>query len=94
MTSQSSELELPTIEPHERTQQEVAHGAKLICINDKNLRRNYQPGPVVEGQTYCVRELYTQGDVPGVLLVGIVGPFDFGGLECGFLLSRFRWVHD
>jgi hypothetical protein len=94
MDPQSLAIEFPTTEPRERTQQEVTHGAKLICINDKNLHRNYHPGPVVEGQVYCVRELYTQGGVPGVLLVGIVGPFDFGGLECGFLLSRFRWVHD
>ncbi len=94
MDPQSFAIEFPTSEPRERTKQEVTHGAKLICINDKNLLRNYIPGPVVEGQIYCVRELYTQGGVPGVLLVGITGPFDFNGLECGFLLSRFRWVHD
>ncbi len=94
MSPQSLEIEFPKPESRERTRHEVTHGAKLICINDKNLHRNYSPGPVVEGQIYCVRELYTQGGVPGVLLVGIVGPFDFGGLECGFLLSRFRWIHD
>ena len=94
MNSQFLEVEPPRIEPNERIQRELIHGAKLLCIDDKNLHRNYHPGPVVEGQIYCVREHYTQGGVTGVLLFGIVGPFDFGGLECDFLLSRFRWIHD
>lgn len=71
----------------------VTRGAKLLCIDDSNLRRHYSPGAVVRGQVYCVREVYTDGGRPGVLLVGIEGPIAPGGLEQGFYLSRFRWVH-
>lgn len=86
-------IESPTAEPRVRTSQRVTQGAKLLCVDDGKLQRHYQPGPVVKGQIYCVRELYEDGGVPGVLVVGISGPFQ-NGLECGFLLSRFQWVHD
>ena len=93
MDAQSLAFESPTTEPRVRTKQEVTHGAKLLCVDDNNLKRDYTPGPVVRGHTYCVRELYTEAGIQGVLIVGIVGP-SRNGLECGFLLSRFRWVHD
>jgi hypothetical protein len=64
-----------------------------LCIDASNLRRHYRPGPVVRGHVYCVREMYTDGGRPGVLLVGIKGPIGPDGLEQGFYLSRFRWVH-
>ena len=93
MNAKALAFESPTTETRIRTKQQVTHGAKLLCVDDSNLQRHYLPGPVVRGQLYCVRELYEEGGIPGVLVVGIVGPFS-GGLECGFLLSRFRWVHD
>ena len=86
-------FESPSITPRIRTRQQVTPGSKLLCVNDANLKRSYTPGPVVQGQIYCVRERYEDDGVPGVLLVGIQGPF-LAGLELGFLLSRFRWVHD
>lgn len=95
--TQSSEalaLESPTTAPRQRVKQEVTHGAKLLCEDDRNIKRHYTPGPPVRGRIYCVRELYSEDGVPGVLLVGIVGPTNAAGLECGFVLSRFRWVHD
>jgi hypothetical protein len=93
MNTQSLAFESPTTETRTRTQQQVSPGAKLLCVEDANLNRDYVPRPVVRGRIYCVRELYEEGGIPGVLVVGITGPFR-GGLECGFLLSRFRWVHD
>ena len=87
-------LESPTTARHDRVQQVVAPGAKLLCINASGLRRTYTPGSPVEGRIYCVRELYEEDGVQGVLLVGIVGPRNHAGLECGFLLARFRWVHE
>jgi len=93
MHAQPLAFESPTIEPRIRTQQQITPGAKLLCVDDANLVRQYTPGPVVRGQIYSVRELYEEDGIRGVLLWGIVGPFR-GGLECGFLLSRFRWVHD
>lgn len=68
------------------------HGAKLLCIDDSNIRRNYSPGPPVRGRLYCAREIYTDGGRPGVLLVGIHGPLGHDGLEQGFFLSRFHVV--
>ena len=93
MHAQPLAFESPTIEPRIRTQKQITPGAKLLCVDDANLVRQYTPGPVVRGQIYCVRELFEEDGIRGVLLWGIVGPFR-GGLECGFLLSRFRWVHD
>ncbi len=92
--SETLAIESPTAEPRRRVKQEVTHGAKLLCIDDRNIRRHYSPGPPVRGRIYCVRELYEEDGVSGVLLVGIMGPKNPAGLECGFLLSRFRWVHD
>lgn len=89
-----SALESPTAEPRQRIKQEVTHGSKLLCVNDRNIQRHYTPEPPIRGHVYCARELYSENGVPGVLLVGIVGPTNAAGLECGFLLSRFRWVHD
>ena len=93
MNAQSLTFEAPAPETRIRTKQQVTPGAKLLCVDDSNLKRHYIPGPVVRGQIYCVRELYEESGIPGVLIVGIAGPIR-GGLECGFLLSRFRWVHD
>ena len=93
MDPQSLSFESPTTEPRVRTQRHGAPGAKLLCVDDTHLTRKYTPWPVVRGQIYCVREHYTEGGEQGVLVVGITGPFR-NGLECGFLLSRFRWVHD
>jgi hypothetical protein len=87
-------LESPTAVPQQRKQPEVTFGSKLLCVDDQNLRRHYTPGIPVHGHLYCVRELYRENGIPGVLLVGITGPTNRAGLECGFLLSRFRWVHD
>jgi len=92
--SEALAIESPTAEPRRRVKQEVTHGAKLLCIDDRKIRRHYTPGPPVRGRVYCVRELYEENGVSGVLLVGIMGPKNATGLECGFLLSRFRWVHD
>lgn len=75
-------------------QMSLGPGAKLLCIDDRNLRRRYRPGPPVCGRIYCLRELYVNDGVPGVLLCGIRGPNDYDGLECGFRLTRFKWVHD
>ncbi len=86
-------FEKPNVSSEERLSIQFSPGAKLLCINDSGIRRKYTPGPPVNGQIYCVRELYEAGGIPGVLLVGIVGPDEYHGLECGFLLSRFRWVH-
>jgi hypothetical protein len=94
LDSEVSVLESPTAAPRQRIKQEVTHGAKLLCVDDRKIRRHYTPGPPVSGRVYCVRELYEEDAVPGVLLVGINGPKNAAGLECGFLLSRFRWVHD
>jgi len=69
-------------------------GAKLLCVDDRGLKRTYCPGPPVRGHIYCLRELYTDHGEPGVLLAGIVGPRNGQGLECGFFLRRFRWVHE
>ena len=74
--------------------QEMSPGAKLLCIDDSNLHRTYYPGPPIKGQVYCVREIFDEYPDQGVLLVGITGPMFSDGLECGFYLSRFRWVHD
>jgi hypothetical protein len=93
MKTQHLLLESPAIDTRIRTKQLVTPGAKLLCVDDSGLQRHYDPGPVVRGKLYCMRELYEEAGTPGVLLVGIVGPFR-NGLECGFLLSRFRWVHD
>lgn len=71
-----------------------ASSAKLLCVDDSRIRRRYWPGPPVQGRIYCVREIYDEDTAPGVLLVGIRGPLNHAGLECGFLLSRFKWVHD
>ena len=92
--SHGGNLGVQTIKPRPRKAEKVTGGAKLLCINDRNLHRTYVPGPPVEGRTYCVREVYSENGVEGVLLYGIDGPRIRGGLECGFLLSRFRWVHD
>ena len=67
---------------------------KVLCIDAKGLRRTYVPGPPVEGHLYCVREVYADSGHTGILLVGIRGPALASNLECGFLASRFRWVHD
>lgn len=93
MNTAAEALESPAAKTSPRQQKPLTAGAKLLCIDDSNLRRQYTPGPVVLGHIYCVRELYEENGIPGVLLIGITGPFR-GGLECGFLLSRFRWVHD
>ena len=69
-------------------------GDKVLCIDAKELRRTYVPGPPVEGHLYCVREVYADGGQTGILLVGIRGPALASNLECGFLASRFRWIHD
>ena len=69
-------------------------GDKVICIVAKGLRRTYVPGPPVEGHLYCVREVYADSGQTGILLVGIRGPALASNLECGFLASRFRWIHD
>lgn len=82
-----------TLIPEVQATPTVAPGAKLLCINDSNIHRSYTPGPPVRGHIYCVREVYDENSQPGVLLVGITGPIH-NGLECGFFLSRFRWVHD
>lgn len=84
-----------TPRPHNRsaTRPRIGPGDKLLCVDDTNLRRTYHPGPPVKGRIYCLRELYTENGVAGVLLAGIQGPIRDDGLECGFLLSRFRWVH-
>lgn len=90
----SHALEGPRTATVPRTIQVVQEGAKLLCVDDRNLRRPYTPGPPVRGRIYCVRELYEEDGIQGVLLVGIAGPRNNAGLECGFLLARFRWVHD
>ncbi len=87
-------VERTMITPRNRTRQMVAPGAKLLCVDDANLHRPYSPGPVIRGRIYCVREHYEEGGIPGVLLVGIHGPFIRGGLECGFRLMRFVFLHD
>ena len=69
-------------------------GDKVVCIDAKGLRRTYVPGPPVEGHLYCVREVYADSGQAGILLVGIRGPDLVSNLECGFLASRFRWIHD
>lgn len=69
------------------------HGAKLLCVNNRGFQRRYIPGPPVRGRVYCVRDVYQNGGRTGVLLVGIIGPIQSNGLEQGFFLSRFRWVH-
>lgn len=69
-------------------------GDKVLCIDAKGLRRTYVPGPPVEGHLYCVREVYADNGQTGILLVGIRGPALASNLECGFLASRFRWIHD
>ena len=69
-------------------------GDKVVCIDAKGLRRPYVPGPPVEGHLYCVREVYVDNGQTGILLVGIRGPLLSSKLKCGFLASRFRWVHD
>ena len=68
-------------------------GDKLLCINARGLRRPYRPGAPIEGRVYCCRETYVDNGASGVLLVGIVCPVSKGGLECGFLASRFILVH-
>ncbi|HRK16581.1 MAG TPA: hypothetical protein PK490_20040 [Prosthecobacter sp.] len=93
MSTADTRLESPSAKEVPRQQKPLTAGAKLLCIDDTNLHRQYIPGPVVAGRIYCVRELYEEHGIPGVLLIGITGPFR-AGLECGFLLSRFRWVHD
>ena len=72
----------------------LSPGDKVICIDAAGLRRIYVPGPPVEGHLYCVREVYVDNGQVGILLVGIYGPAMSSKLECGFLASRFRWVHD
>ena len=67
---------------------------KVLCIDATGLRRTYVPGPPVEGHLYCVREVYADSGQAGILLVGIRGPALVSNLECGFLASRFRWIHD
>ena len=69
-------------------------GDKVLCIDAKGLRRTYVSGPPVEGHLYCVREVYADGGQTGILLEGIHGPALASNLECGFLASRFRWIHD
>lgn len=69
-------------------------GDKVICIDAKDLRRIYVPGPPKEGHLYCVREVYVDNGQTGILLVGIRGPAMSSNLECGFLARRFRWIHD
>lgn len=87
-----SDMDLTLPETGQTT--DLGPGAKLLCIDDANLRRRYVPGPPVKGRIYCAREFYLDHGVQGVLLVGIRGPLDANGLECGFLLTRFRWVHE
>ena len=72
----------------------LSPGDKVVCIDAKGLRRTYVSGPPVEGHLYCVREVYVDNGQVGILLVGIRGPALVSNLECGFLASRFRWVHD
>ena len=72
----------------------LSPGDKVICIDAEGLRRTYVPGPLVEGHLYCVREVYADGGQTGILLVGFRCPALALNLECGFLASRFRWVHD
>ena len=72
----------------------LSPGDKVICIDAKGLRRIYVPGLPVEGHLYCVREVYADSGQTGILLVGIRGPAFGTSLECGFLASWFRWVHD
>lgn len=85
---------LERTEQKSNTEQKIEAGARLLCIDDAGLRRTYWPGPPVRGKIYCVREIYNEDSAPGVLLVGIRGPTNHAGLECGFLLSRFKWVHE
>ncbi len=77
-----------------KAEEQMTRGAKLICIDDRNLQRHYTPGAPIRGHIYCLRQLYTDGGRRGVLLVGITGPLQPNGLEQGFYLSRFRWMHD
>lgn len=79
----------------------IQTGAKVICVNARGLRRRYRPGPPEEGQIYCVREVYQDNACScfhcrgqGILLVGVQGPAWHNGLEAGFLVHRFRWVHE
>jgi hypothetical protein len=88
-----ADAQTPIRRPLRKAKPKVTRGAKLLCINDRDLRRPYRPRPPVRGHVYCVREVYTDGGRPGVLLLGIVGPIGPDGLEQGFYLSRFRWLH-
>ena len=87
----STTLSPPDVRRKSRTRP-VQGGSKLLCVNDKGLRRKYQPGPPKQGHLYSVREVYTDSGKRGVLLVGIRGPIGAGRLEQGFLLSRFRLI--
>ena len=80
--------------PKEKPASAWGLGDKVICIDAKGLRRTYVPGPPMEGHLYCVREVYADSGQAGILLVGIRGPALVSNLECGFLASRFRWIHD
>jgi hypothetical protein len=84
------------VEPDDRVESEphYHHGAKLVCIDDQNIHRHYIPGPPAKGRIYSVREHYQEAGIHGVLLFGIQGPKNECGLECGFLLSQFKWIHD
>ncbi len=86
------------VEPHAKNQTRArlspGPGAKLLCVDDVGLKRRYTPGSPVRGRVYCVREVYDLDTAPGVLLAGIRGPINPLGLECGFLLARFIWLHE
>ena len=69
-------------------------GDKVLCIDAKGLRRTYVPGSPVEGHLYYVRGVYADSGQTGILLVGIRSPAFGSSQECGFLASRFRWIHD
>ena len=86
----------PRVSRNHREKPASAWGAgdKVLCIDAKGLRRTYVPGPPVEGHLYCPLEVYADGGQTGILLVGIRGPALASNLECGFLASRFRWIHD
>ena len=47
----------------------------------------------MRGRIYRVREVFYDDGLPGALLVGIRGPLNAAGPECGFKLTRSRWLH-
>lgn len=67
-------------------------GETVICIDDSNQDCDtviLEGECVVKGRQYVIRGVSRDG---GLLLSGVIGGYHFNGIECGFLLKRFKSV--